>query len=135
MSEEIIKRLEKIEERLNSIEGRILPPDPYRHCTTDAPSYMPFLPWGAPRPPDFDRRAGYKVGKKYRIKEGWQGKGMNNEHLGKIYTLSFVGYPPPPTCSDATLVFEFDKKDNPELEEDLRFYNDMTDIELVEEEK
>jgi len=133
MNEEIIKRLEEIEERLDSIEGRI---DSYRHCTTDySPSFMPLLPWGTPRPSGFDRRAGYKVGKKYKIKEGWQGKGMKNEHLGKIYILSFVSFPSYPSCSDATLVFEFYKKDNPELEKDLRFCNDLTDIELVEEEK
>ena len=134
MSEEIIKRLEKIEERLDSIERRI---DPYRHL-----SYGPYFPDSAvpmfpeePRNLLTDLKVGYKVGKKYRIKEGWQGRGMKNEHLDKVYTLSFVEYPSVPNCSDATLVFYFNVRDNPELKEDLRFANDMTDIELVEEEK
>ena len=132
--EEIIKRLEKIEERLTSIENKLYMGNYMMNCTTDSPSCMPFLPWGAPTLPIFDQRVGYGVGKKYKIKEGWQGKGIKNKHLGKVYTLGDVCHPPPPTCFDATLVFKFYKRDNPELKEDLIFYNDMTDIELVEEE-
>ena len=132
MKTEVIRILEGIEKYLEEIA-----------INTSAIPRIPFSARATTRLEDFLVGSApgtigsykYRPGKRYKIIEGWQGHGLKNEHLGKIYILSKVSLPAPPSVTDASCVFEFWKRDNPELEHDLKFYNDLTDIELAKEDK